>query len=364
MKTIVLRMLCVLAFLWTIAATNGLNAQSGPASAETPAEKKPFVVFEGTPGKPGNGKHIVLVSGDEEYRSEEMLTQLARILSKHHGFRCTVLYAIDPKDGTINPVVTDNIPGLETLEKADLMVMFLRFRNLPDDRMQHIVNYLKSGRPLLGIRTSTHAFNIPGDRKWARYSFNFNENDNLNTGAGPDWNGGFGRRVLGETWIDHHGHHKVEATRGVIAPGAEQHPIVRGCNDVFVPTDVYKVRLPLPGDSKPLVLGQVLEGMLPTDKPVDNEKNNPMMPVLWTKTYQVDDGKTGQAVTSTMGSALDMQSEGFRRLMVNSCYWLLGMGSQIKPDSNVKIVGDYQPLGFGFGENKKGVHISDLQNAE
>jgi len=174
MKTNVMRILCVPAFLLAIVAVNGLNAQSQDESAS--AGKKTFVVFEGASNKPGNGKHIVLVSGDEEYRSEEMLTQLARILSKHHGFRCTVLYAIDPKDGTINPVVIDNIPGLETLEKADLMVMFLRFRNLPDDQMQHIVDYLKAGRPLLGIRTSTHAFNIPGDRKWARYSFNFNEN--------------------------------------------------------------------------------------------------------------------------------------------------------------------------------------------
>src|SRR4051812_43744309 len=69
---------------------------------------------------PGKGKHVVLISGDEEYRSEEMLPQLAKILSGRHGFRCTVLFAIDPVDGTVNPNRNDNIPGLKALDTADL----------------------------------------------------------------------------------------------------------------------------------------------------------------------------------------------------------------------------------------------------
>src|SRR6202045_5046709 len=93
---------------------------------------QPWVVYEGSDG-PGKGKHIVLISGDEEYRSEEALPQLAKLLAKHHGFKCTVLFAIDPKDGTINPNQNDNIPGLEALETADLMIIFTRFRNLPDE---------------------------------------------------------------------------------------------------------------------------------------------------------------------------------------------------------------------------------------
>src|SRR5262245_61394868 len=65
---------------------------------------------------PGHGKKVVLISGDEEYRSEETLPQLAKILSRKHGFTCTVLFAIDPSDGTINPNKTDNVPGLEALD--------------------------------------------------------------------------------------------------------------------------------------------------------------------------------------------------------------------------------------------------------
>src|SRR5580692_5930423 len=117
----------------------------------------PWLVFEGGAG-PGRGKHIVLVSGDEEYRSEEGLPQLAKILAQRHGFTCTVLFSIDPHDGTINPNRHDNIPGLEALRTADVLVILTRFRELPDDQMRHIVEYIDSGGPVVGLRTATHAF--------------------------------------------------------------------------------------------------------------------------------------------------------------------------------------------------------------
>ncbi len=162
---------------------------------------EPFLTFEphGTP----KGKNIVLISGDEEYRSEESLPQLAKILSLRQGFRCTVLFAIDRKDGTINPNQLDNIPGLEALDSADLMVILTRFRELPDDQMKHIVDYLNSGKPVVGIRTATHAFHFKPGSTYAQYSWD-----------APD--GGFGRLVLGETWITHHGQHGKQSTRGVL----------------------------------------------------------------------------------------------------------------------------------------------------
>jgi type 1 glutamine amidotransferase len=306
-----------------------------------------WVVYPGGPG-PGAGKHIVLVSGDEEYRSEEALPQLGKILSVHHGFRCTVLFAVDPKTGEINPNVSDNIPGLEALDDADLMIIATRFRNLPDDQMQHIVNYVQSGRPIMGMRTATHAFNIPGDRKFARYSFNSSE-----------WDGGFGRQVLGETWINHHGNHKHESTRGIIAKGMEENPIVRGCEDIWGPTDVYGVRLPLPADSQPLVLGEVLTGMSPEDGPVEGAKNDPMMPVAWIKTYKTAEGVTGRVFTTTMGAATDLKSEGLRRLLVNAAYWCLGLEDQIPERANVDIVGKYDPTPYGFDGYVRGVRPSD-----
>lgn len=325
-------------------------ALMGLAGARARAAE-PWITLEGSNG-PGKGKHVVLVSGDEEYRSEESLPELAKILAKHHGFTCTVLFAIDPQDGTINPNIVNNIPGLEALDKADLMIILTRFRDLPDEQMKHIVDYVDSGRPIIGLRTATHAFSLKGSKTYARYSYNSKV---------KGWEGGFGRRILGETWINHHGKHKVQSTRGVFAKGQENNPILRGIKDgeIWVKTDVYGVHLPLPGDSKPLVMGEVLEGMEPTDKPVAGKQNDPMMPIAWTKSYTGDSDKTGRAFTTTMGGAQDFLNEGVRRLVVNASYWATGLEDQISAKSNVDLVGDYKPHTFGFGGFEKGLKPAD-----
>jgi type 1 glutamine amidotransferase len=300
------------------------------------------------PGKsgPGRGKRIVLVSGDEEYRSEQALPQLARILAERHGFDCTVLFAINPQDGTIDPTRNDNIPGLEALDTADLLVLLTRWRNLPDAQMKHIVDYVERGRPIVGIRTATHAFNLTSPT-YGRYTWNSKE-----------WDGGFGRQVLGETWIAHHGKHAVQSTRGIIVAGQERHPILRGIasGSIWVPTDVYKVRPPLPEGSQPLVLGQVLEGMNETDAPVDGPLNDPMMPVAWTRSY-----RGARIFTTTMGSAQDLLNASFRRLLLNACYWAAGLESRITAQADVGIVGKYEPLPFGFGKAAKGVRPEDAR---
>ena len=240
---------------WVLAVITLVIVAVNPAAAADP-----WVVYPGGDG-PGKGKHVVLVSGDEEYRSEEGLPQLGKILARHHGFKCTVLFAINPEDGTIDPDNRRNIPGLEALRTADLMIIATRFRELPDEQMQYVAEYLEAGKPVLGMRAAVVAFSVKPGEKYAKYGFQSTE-----------WPGGFGQQVLGQTWISHHGQHGKESTRGVIAPGAEQHPIVRGCDDIWGPTDVYTVRLPLPGDSKPLVLGQVLSGMNPTDTARDRQE--------------------------------------------------------------------------------------------
>ena len=307
----------------------------------------PWVRYEGGEGQ-GSRKQIVLISGDEEYRSEEFLPQLGKILAKHHGFTCTVLFAVKAADGSIDPDNQHNIPGLNALRTADLMIISTRFRDLPDEQMQYIAEYVDAGKPIVGIRTATHAFSIPPGKKYAKYSFNSKE-----------WDGGFGRQILGETWINHHGHHGFESTRGVVAKGMEQNPIVRGCDDLWGPTDVYEVRLPLPGDCRPLILGQVLEGMKPNDKPISGAKNDPMMPIAWTKSYRGSSGRSGRVFTTTMGCAADFECEGLRRLLVNASYWCLGMEEKIPAKANVDIVGQYHALPFGAGKYRKGVMPSD-----
>jgi type 1 glutamine amidotransferase len=305
----------------------------------------PWVVLEGKEGA-GKGKHIVLISGDQEYRSEETIPQLAKILATRHGFKCTVLFTVDPKSGTINPLI-NNVPGLEALKTADLMVIFTRFLNLPDEQLQQIADYLDTGKPVIGLRTSTHAFNgIPSKSKYAH----FNNGSNV-----KGWEGGFGKQVLGEQWVNHHGAHGKEGTRGIFAKGEENHPILKGIKegDIFGTTDVYTVRLPLPGDSTPLILGEVTETLKPDSKAVTGKKNDPMMPVAWTKTYKGEGEKTGRVFTTTMGASQDLEFEGTRRMIVNACYWTVRLEDKIPEKSNVDIVGTFKPTPFRFKGEKE-----------
>jgi len=305
----------------------------------------PGIVFEGGKG-PGNGKHIVFVIGDDEYRSEDSMPMLAKILAVHHGFRCTVLFAVNKETGEIDPGTLDNIPGLEALETADLMVIFARFRELPDEQMKYIIDYTNSGKPIIGLRTATHAFNYTKNTSspYAKYSFRSKD---------PD--GGWGRQVLGETWISHYGAHNQESTRGVIAEGMEGHPIVKGCEDIWGPSDVYGLTT-LQGDCKPLIMGQVLKGMDAKDEPNPDKKP---VPVAWTKTYAGEKGKAARVFTTTMGHSFDFFSEGFRRLLVNACYWATGMEDKIPARSKVDLVGEYKPNNIGMGGHKKGLKPSD-----
>lgn len=224
----------------------------------------PWLVIEGKEGI-GKGQHIVFVTGEEYYRSEEGMSMFAQILARHHGFKCTVLFAIDPATGAINPNRNTNIPGLASLQTADLMVIFARFRELPDADMQHIVDYVNSGKPVFGIRNATHAFRYPQNStsKFKNWDFQSKE-----------WPGGFGQQILGDTWIAHFGAFQKEATLAHVNKSVSNHPVLKGVADtLFCHTDVNSVER-LTTEDVVLYHGQVLSGLKPTDPPVtDNRKD-------------------------------------------------------------------------------------------
>src|SRR5688572_6724518 len=204
------------------------------------------ITYEAKPG-PGKGRHLVFLTGDEEYRSEEGLPMLAKILSQRHGFKCTVLFALDP-DGTINPDNNTSIGDAAALDTADGIVMALRFRQWPDAAMKQFAAAVARGVPIIALRTSTHAFRFPDNSPTSYKEFN-----------------NFGREVLGENWVSHWGANRRGATRGVIEPGAENDPVLRGVTDLFGDSGIYETH-PVE-DSSILARGQVLKGMSPTDAP-------------------------------------------------------------------------------------------------
>lgn len=319
-------------------------ATSCPAAEEPPAKDNTSITYEPKDG-PGRGKHIVLLAGDEEYRSEEALPMLAKILSQRHGFKCTVLFSLDA-DGTINPNKSDSLSNPAALDSADAIVMSLRFRKWPEDAAKHFAEAIERGVPVIGLRTSTHAFNgVQGKYK------------DLNS---------FGKRVLGEQWVSHWGRHKAEATRGIIEAGAKDDPLLRGVTDVFGTSDVYEAYPP--ADAKILLRGQVLKGMSPSDDPASYDKkrstdkasqnvNEPMMPIAWSREVKNAAGKTNRILTTTMGAATDLLSEDLRRLVINGVYW--GLELPVPDKADVTYVDDYQPLMYGFNSYRKGLKPSD-----
>ena len=310
------------------------------------ADDEAWLTYVGGDG-PGRGKKIVLIAADQEYRSEQAMPMMAKVLSTHHGFDCTVLFGVNEK-GEVDPTMPvykekgkelreHHIPGLEHLASADLVVFFSRLLTLPMAERELIVKYVDSGKPILSLRTGNHGFLAP-----LPYKIN---------GKQVNW----GVDILGGTFLGHHGRWMADSTRGILAADQKAHPLLIGVNDIWGDTDVYrtyKEGASLPEGCTALVWGQPLTGRKPDDQP--NEKLE-ALPVAWVKPWVTSEGASARVFHCTMGSATDLKNAGLRRLIVNAAYWGMGLEASITPTSNVDIVGDYQPLGSGFNYKALGV---------
>lgn len=239
--------------------------------------------------------HVVFIIGESEYKSEQTLPELARELREKHGMKCTVLNDKNIKDAW-KPVALERIndvPGLEALAEADLAIFYIRFRQFPESQLKLIEAYLDSGRPVIGLRTSTHAFN-------------YAEGDPLR----EKWNA-FGAEVLGAPWIYHYGHES--STDVSVVPGAASHPILKNVAPEFhVRSWLYHVRPDYPPKGATLLLMGKSVGPSNRKERVDN-------PVAWT--HQTKSGN--RVFTTTMGHPEDFRVEPFRRLLVNAVRWAL-----------------------------------------
>ncbi len=301
------------------------------------------IVFDPAPDGPGKGKHVVLLAGDEEYRSEEALPALAQILARH-GFRATVLFSLN-EDGTVNPDAGQSLSHSVALDSAEAIVMSLRFRHWDDEAMVRFENALNRGVPIVALRTSTHAFRFPDDSKWAKYSFRSKV---------EGWEGGFGRQVLGETWVNHYGKHKKEGCRTHVEQANRDHPVLNGVGEIFCASDVYGVD-PLEPYTV-LLRGEVTETLEPDSKPVEG-KNDPMQPVAWVRTFDNAGEVDNRVMTTTMGASSDLVDPDLRRLIVNGVFW--GLGLEVPAEADVSLEG-FDPTFYGFKGYRYGLTPTDF----
>lgn len=235
---------------------------------------------------------IVFVTGDHEYSGEFTLPLIAAELEKNYGFRTVVLKS------SPNQNSETNIPGLEILKKADLVVFFLRWRMLPTDQLAHIEAYLKSGIPVMGFRTSTHSFNYPKGHPSERWNA-FGE---FALNAPPGWGGKAGHT--------HYGHKSTTDVYGIAA--AAKHPILTGINPNFhVASWLYRVLPDYPTKgSEWLLMGKSIN---PDKAAIDN-------PVAWVGTNSYG----AKVFTTTLGHPEDFSVEEFQHLIINAIHFQLG----------------------------------------
>ncbi len=278
--------------------------------------------------------HIVFIMGDEEYRSEESMPMMARIVKRELNAKITLCFSVDSL-GTIDPNRKDHIQGLEALQTADLMVLFTRFRALPEHQLKYITDYAESGKPMIGFRTSTHAFKYEEDSTLSRM------------------NNQWPAKVFGQQWITHHGHfddgHKPLTKVDLYEVNSN---ILNQVKPFYAYSWLYHVEggdWKLNGDCQLLLKGTSLK----SNHQMNNELDKfPLTnPVAWTKTYTGNSGKTAKVFFTTLGHPYDWKDENMRRLALNAIYWSLD--KKVPEKANVDIVGAYKPNNSGFGKKYK-----------
>jgi type 1 glutamine amidotransferase len=262
--------------------------------------------------------HVVFVTGDDEYRSEITMPMIAAILEKHHGMRTSVAMSKPI------PQTKTNIEGLEALESADLMVMFTRFRALPDDQLARITKYVSAGRPVVGLRTSTHAFLYPDGSPHVAL------------------NDSFGRDVFGQKWITHHGN---KSSTSVTVNGEQaKHPILRGVAPFQARSWLYHV-LPLNGPAAILLNGDSIN----SQQTAKAAQYPPHQPVAWTREHN-----GARVFFTTLGHPDDFTQESMRRLVVNGILWALGKDVPQSGGNATPITPYVAPESFDLSKVPKG----------
>ncbi|MBI5802540.1 MAG: ThuA domain-containing protein [Verrucomicrobia bacterium] len=250
-------------------------------------------VHAATTAKPPS---IVLISGEFEYKSAESLPLLQKQLESKLGARCVLLRRpADPKAQTI--------AGLEVLDTADLAILFIRRMTLPEEQLAQFRKYAASGRPIIGLRTASHAF-----ENW------------------KEWD----REVLGGNYQNHHNNQLATTVR--VLPGAAGHPILAGVAGEFAtPGSLYR-NTPLSADAKVLLMGSI--------------EGRPAEPVAWTHSF-----KGTPVFYTSLGHAKDFENESFNRLLLNAVQWALAQprpASASEPTGFRRVgVADFEQLWLG-----------------
>ncbi len=221
--------------------------------------------------------HIAFVIAEDEYKTEQTLPVFAlKQLGK--AFRVSFVFANDKE--------RNDVPGLRYLDPADLIIVSVRRRVLPPRQMKYIKAHIESGKPVVGLRTASHAFSL--------------RNKPVPEGL-KDWPN-FDPQVFGGNYQGHHGNNLKTTVR---AP-QQSHPVLKGIpqSDFASGGSLYKTS-PLKEGATTLLYAEV--------------EGHPKEPVAWV--FVRKDG--GRSFYTSLGHVDDFECEPFVRLLVNGIHWAL-----------------------------------------
>jgi type 1 glutamine amidotransferase len=248
---------------------NFLRAATATAAVFSPLGRRTFAIAAAAaPAEEEPALNLVMLSGSAEYHSDESLAALAEDWqTRYRGrIRCTQL---NSKDSAGDP-----IPRIDALNSADLVFVFTRRLRPPEEQIKVFQKYCRSGKPIIGVRTASHAF--------------------------QDWLI-FDKEVLGGG--NYQGHHKPGSITQVAIPDkAKSHPILKGIEPFTSPSSLYK-NDPIAESSQLL-----LTGTIPAEK---------TEPIAWTHTHN-----NGRVFYTSLGSPDDFKNEMFRKLLDNALAWV------------------------------------------
>jgi hypothetical protein len=266
---------CCLRVLTVLAVIAGLHAQlpPEPTPAEPSAGRKPTVVF---------------ITGDDEYRSREIMLPFARKLEDDYGFN--VIYLKDDARCAIGGREATVLEGAERIREADLMVLFVRFRSWEPKSLKLFMEHFESGKPAVGIRTSTHAF--WEDKKFSPVCF-----------------GG------------HYKNHPYQHTVCQLNPEHADHPIARGVQRKFAESEGPYLSTPLTEGATPVMLAYGSGRRPAGDMIGDDSFDSPTTPVAWT----FDHNGARRTMFTLMSYRINSHLQPYsQNLFYNSVFWALG----------------------------------------
>lgn len=254
-----------------------------------------FSFFENASAADNDKPHAVIVVGTLHYSPELTMPVFAKELERF-GFRTTVVIG----EGNPEKKTANVLPGIEALADADLAIFFMRFLKLPDGEWQPIEDYLKSGKPVIGLRTANHSFKYPSSHP--RFP----------------WNDGFGRRALGTPYIVH----QSSPTKISVVEESLKHPIM---------TNVRKKSWESPGT---LYLTRLEDGCIPLVTGTGIGRARTLKKAFGTIEVKANESDVvawawenewgGKVLGTSFGHPGDFGEESFVRMLVNAAHWTVG----------------------------------------